>query len=94
MPENRIWNAWRKSDKENENAMRGNRLRATSCEYKKRRAPCEKQQKASLVKKKTAYEGEVWHDFGPTSGMTNKAKGWWRISCVEGSKALKAREIL
>ena len=39
--------------------MRGNRLRAASCEYKKRRTPCEKQPKTSLVKTTTMRGGSL-----------------------------------
>ena len=51
--------------------MRGNRLRAASCQYKKRRAPCEKQPKASLVKEEedtmrggslTRFRTDEWYD--------------------------------
>ena len=62
--------------------MRGNRLRAASCEYKKRRAPCEKQPKASLVKKTTMRGGSLtrfrtdeWYDQQGKGLMTDLMRG-------------------
>ena len=62
--------------------MRGNRLRAASCEYKKRRAPCEKQQKASLVKTTTMRGGSLtrfrtdeWYDQQGKGLVTDLLRG-------------------
>ena len=55
--------------------MRGNRLRAISCEYKKRRAPCEKQQKASLVKKKNTMRGGSLTRFRTDEWYDQQGKG-------------------
>ena len=69
--------------------MRGNRLRATSCEYKKRRVPCVKTKGSPgdimRVGSLTRFRTDEWYDQQGKGLVTDVLRGV--------SKALKGLEI-